>query len=235
MRNQSNSGLTRNDLLCLICALGGLLCIYAPELLANKNSSSLASCSNNLRQMAQAFRMDAVENGNRFVWRSQRLPGYVTASPNAWENLFFVSNYVASPRILACPADTRMPASHFGDGPGGILKTGTGHNNSLSYFLGIDALPNYAKNILLGDRHLKTLRREGCSSVIPFSDVAMPMYETEARSGALKWGLGLHGSKAGNIARTDGSVVQATDKSLVEIVGESEGDGNNNNHVLPPY
>ena len=62
----------------------------------------------------------------------------------AFRNFQPLADGLDTPRILICPADTRLPATNFNS-----LK-----NKNLSYFVGVDADYNQPESVLAGDRNL---------------------------------------------------------------------------------
>src|SRR5205807_1837618 len=72
--------------------------------------------------------------------------GSMEYANEAFRHFLATSNELSTPKILACPSDTRKPASSFA-----VLR-----NANISYFLGLDAKESAPQVLLAGDRNLMT-------------------------------------------------------------------------------
>jgi len=107
------------------------------------------------------------------------------------------SNELVTPKLLVCPADTRVPATNFG----------TLSNTNLSYFIGVNAEFARSTSVLAGDRNLT-------------NDYAAP--GSPLRLGlnyALRWTEELHRFK-GNLLFSDGHVEQKNNFLLLAADGQ---------------
>ena len=77
---------------------------------------------------------------------SNKLGGTLEWVPdgNAFRHFQVMSNELSTPKILACPADTRQPAPNFAH-----LQ-----NQNLSYFVGLDGKEQDPQTLLTGDRNI---------------------------------------------------------------------------------
>jgi hypothetical protein len=222
------SAFTRADLLCLIAGIWLVALMAFPGLAGFEKSSSQANCLNNLRQIGQALRAWGQEQ-EVFPWGIPIANGGSYGYANTWEHFLILSNFLSSPRVLACPSDTRAPARDFSSSPGGLAWPAGGHNNAVSYFLHMDALYGRHTMLLAGDRHLTGgTDYQGCR-VLP-SNLAY----TVSPSLPAVWTNAIHGANAGNLLFVDGSAVSTSSAGLKSAVDRSEGDPNYNHHLLPP-
>jgi hypothetical protein len=147
---------------------------------------------------------------------------------NAWPEFTWLSNYLASPRILVCPADTqtKLIARNFSrDTNGGFASAGF-RGNALSYFIGLDVSPISSSVWLSGDRNIKVDQTGvSCSSGV---NNAAGLSTRPVTSG---WTNDVHGLQ-GNLLHYDGYVSQAsTEQFRIEL---SSDDDNGAIHLLMP-
>lgn len=154
---------------CLFLVLAVALLFYAvvlPRLTATKPRPRRLHCANNLKQVALSFIMFATDNNGRFpqhlstneggkkelVFRGNRVVGDPTRT--FWV-FVAISNELAIPKTVVCPADTnRVAISNFyGVAYGTPLAQG-GQNASVSYFVNLAADSRTPEAILAGDRNL---------------------------------------------------------------------------------
>jgi competence protein ComGC len=207
---------TRIELALVICVtlllVGGIL----PHLLKAKSAAQRISCVNNLRQIAQAYRVwagdhddcnPAEQTAARGGWRD-----YLTNADQGaicWTNYVIMCNELGqNPNPLICPADERHAAADFGS----HFKD----NTHISFFVGISANNTYPQSIQGGDRNLgngpQAYRDYGFSPKSgKGNDVAV---ETNSSFKPVSWSIKMHsagnGLGAGNILLGDGSAQQTT-------------------------
>src|SRR5438105_5716948 len=149
--NRLNNGRRAFHLLELLITVGILLVLgllVFPAGHGNKTSATRLRCMNNLRTVGVAFHTWAGEHGGEFP--AQRATNYggtlqYVQSPQVFRHFQVMSNELASPEVLVCPADVRKRALDFG----ARLA-----NDHLSYFVDVDAAPNSSSMFLAGDRNL---------------------------------------------------------------------------------
>jgi hypothetical protein len=226
----SRAGWAQMDLLALLLAVALLGSIVLPVLARTTASGDQLFCMNNLRQTAQAARMWAGDHDDFYPWMVEPVPDRT----NTWEYFLIMRSELRTPRILACPADTRKPAIDFGSAAGGLGSPESGQNNAVSYFLGFDLVQNAQRQILVGDRHFTGgAAYSGCRYVT--SSVMYAMRRQDAEWGRITWTNSIHGPNTGNLALVDGRVTAASPEVFRKLIIDSEGDSNYQNHVLPPY
>lgn len=93
-----------------------------PALSRAKGRAQEINCRNNMRQMALACKIWAVDNGNQFPFNVSTNKGgtleFATPSesggdPNGYRHLTVMSNELSVTKILICPADTKKAAPDF--------------------------------------------------------------------------------------------------------------------------
>lgn len=107
-----------------------------------------------------------------------------------------MSNELATPMEVACPADTRQLAKDFGS---------TFNNTDVSHFVGVDADESNLQMLLSGDRNIVggTKRQSGILEI-----------ETDQSVG---WSSEIHNGM-GNVAFADGSVQQTASSNLILLI-----------------
>lgn len=168
------------------------------------------ACINNLRQVGVAFQGFAHDHNGQFPMQVSATAGgsaefSLTSYRVAGEFYFsfrhfqVLSNDLVSPKLLICPADTRLPATNFA-----LLK-----NENLSYFVGLSADYVRPNSILAGDRNLTN------------------DYETSSTMARPRGGLGwrwtseLHQFK-GNLLFSDAHVEEKSSQALAVAFNQSQ-------------
>jgi prepilin-type processing-associated H-X9-DG protein len=202
-RKRLRVGLSRVDLLAIV-----LLCLFlaVPLLLSamsrNGTTSKRVRCANNLKQLGLAFKTRALDHGDTFALNVVAQSGLTRGTAEglqAYKYFQIMSNELADPKVLICPADTRTPAERIGAGFS---------NSNLSYFFGIDAVDTNPQMVLIGDRNL--------------TNGPLPANRTLVINTNLPvgWTGEMHRNQ-GNIGLADGSVQQYSDNRLREALVNS--------------
>src|SRR5436305_8291359 len=103
------------------------------------------ACVNNLRQLGLAFRLWSNDHNDNFPMANGAEKGGSRdgiEKEEPWRHFKALSNELAGPKLLTCPADDRQPAIDFAK----LTVT------NLSYFVGIDAEESLPNMPLSGDR-----------------------------------------------------------------------------------
>jgi prepilin-type processing-associated H-X9-DG protein len=192
-----STAFTLIELLILLAAIVVAALIILPGL-AKARIRGGPTCSSNLRRIGFAFSMWEIDHQGRYPMEVSIANG--GAREAAATNLAFVfqvmSNYFNTPKILACPGETkRISATNF-------FRLA---NKDISYFAGLDASRTNPASILSGDRNITNGLgvRTGIQSLV----AAYP-------SG---WTPTPHGG-SGNILFADGSVRFLSTPQLREAI-----------------
>jgi type II secretory pathway pseudopilin PulG len=185
--NQNAEAFTRVELIVVF----GVIALMAAFVLAGiprmKQKARRIQCTDNLKQLGLAYRTWAIDNATESspqVTKNRQGAHGPLSSMEAFRNFQAISNIVGSPKVLVCPADTRVPAADFGLGFS---------NTNLSYFARLDAEETSPQTFLYGDRNL--------TNGLPVQDGVLLLVPNRP----LGWTHGLHYPQ-GNIALGDGSV-----------------------------
>jgi hypothetical protein len=119
--------------------------------------------------------------------------------PSEWRHFQVMSNELATPQVLFCPADTaRTLAPNFN----------SFGNSNISYFIGLDLTRADPQAIWAGDRNI--------TNGTPITDGILEL--TPQRPAG--WTAELH-KKIGNLALGDGSIQQISSSGLQNAVTNS--------------
>jgi hypothetical protein len=165
---------------------------------------------------------------------------------NAWWQFSIISNEMNSPKVLACPADTkvglpRRVANSWSatDTNGGFLTPGFRHL-STSYTIGLDAThpldsadTDGSRRVLGSDRNiLFDGRNASCTSGLSGTWFIKVRGSTDQKPPATaSWTNAIHGLR-GNVLTLDGAVQQATTQELNSLAESSNDNGSV--HFLVP-
>jgi prepilin-type processing-associated H-X9-DG protein len=181
----------------LLAVMAAVALMILPRLTRPTGCSHRIRCVNNLKQVGLSFRQWAMDYGDKYPMAVSVASGGTMDHPLAyepWVHLRLLSNELNTPKVLACPEDSRVIE-------GDSFYTNFGKRN-VSYFVSLDAEEVRPTMILTGDRHLVT----NGAPVFPGLHTIRP---TDKHT----WRTGLH-NEYGNIGLADGSVRQFTSADL---------------------
>jgi len=196
-------GFTLVELLCVIAIIGILAALLLPAINQAKARAKRPACVNNLREIGLAFHIFANDHSAKLPMQVPTMEGgsaeFVRAARNGANDFSFafrhfqtLSNELVTPKMLICPADTRLPPANFAS-----LK-----NDNVSYFVNLSAQHGNAMSILAGDRNL-TNDWLGDRNLLPLD-----------ANNSLRWTDELHRFK-GNILFADSHVEELNGPALM--------------------
>ena len=201
------AGITRLEVVLVIAGLFLVgLCGVLPALSRNNEKRGRVQCVANLKQVALGFRMWANDHADQFCFQVSTNQGGTLeygGGVNTFRHFQVVSNETSSPAMLICPQDSRQPARDWA----------ALNNEHLSYFVSLDANETQPTKMLCGDRSLAAM-------LFPLE--MPPGYATNS----------FH-LKVGNVALSDGSVMQASPQQFLKT-GLATGLGLTTNRLAVP-
>ena len=175
------------ELFVVLGVIALMVALVLPGMASAKQKTMRMQCTNNLKQLTLASRTWAINGGAApsAGASTNRLAGLGRiTSGEAFRYFQVVSNEMGTPKLLVCPADTRLPAKDVGLGFS---------NTNLSYFVGLDAVETYPSMFLYGDRNL--------TNGLPIQDGILVLMPNRP----VGFTYELHNGQ-GNLALADGSV-----------------------------
>jgi competence protein ComGC len=224
----------RIELLAVCACLGLLSLLVAPTLASNKTDSERLVCFNNLRLIGRGVQMFAGDHNQQPPWRSPQADGGLFPSSGsrpgvAWYDFSYISNELATPRILACPSDAGVKrAVEFGGGANGGFVSLAFRALALSYVIGLESVGDAPKSWVSGDRNLGEISGSGgCSARV----TSINSISTSPGT-SLGWTNGVAHNEFGHILLMDGSVEFTSSTQLKQILLSPQADDNGTIHFL---
>jgi prepilin-type N-terminal cleavage/methylation domain-containing protein len=214
--SQRRRAFTLLELLAVVALIAMLAALLLPALARAKEQARRVKCLSNLKQIVLAAKTYAVDHESDFPWHVPAGDGgtYGTAlAANVWGNFCALSNELVTPRLLVCPSDFgtagKMAVTWL------EFRSSSFRNNSVSYWVGLDAFEQVPIAMFAGDNNLTGGRADNCGSVA--DPPGVPAREYKSGNATTRWTNSIHGL-SGNIALSDGSVQRANTPELREII-----------------
>jgi hypothetical protein len=191
----------------LLVIIGVLVILFAAFIAPStstyrRNIPQRNACANNLRNIGLAFKTWMVDYSNQIPARVSAAPGESQRhTGEAFRHFQVMSNELGSPRVVLCPADTRLPANDFGSSLS---------NSNVSYFVALDVVDDQPQMLLAGDRNIT-------NGLPPRNGIL-----TLATNSVVGWAHELH-KDSGQVLLADGSVQRTSTPLLRQILRNSGG------------
>ncbi|MFN3410065.1 MAG: type II secretion system protein [Limisphaerales bacterium] len=224
MNRKRTAAFTRTELAVVIAAVALLTLLWLPAHALTALKTRRLVCADNLKRQGVAFQLWADKKDGRYpmsvpgVNGGPWLAGAMGTGKVAWnsdnyaqytyQNFAVMSNELATPKAVNCPADSRNSATNFA-----TQFIGTTGNQFVSYFVGLAAFPDAPRSFLTGDCNLGTAASQYLQNIT---------YALGTNSPNLRWTERMHANN-GNILLSDGSVELLTSAQLREAIRKTGG------------
>ena len=221
-RNRGFGGLTLIEALIVVAVLSLLVAVMLPALARPRGCTYRNNCVNNLKMIGLCFRQWALDNDDKFPMQVSTNSGGAMEWARqgiAWPVFQVMSNELNTPKILICPQESdtnRYVAWNFAS-PGS--QGSFSNNQSLSYFVGMDADETQPQMFLTGDSNLEIGGGRVLSGLV-----------TLLTNRPVGWSAARH-VRQGNVGLSDGSVQGYTTKRLREALANT---GDLTNRIIVP-
>jgi competence protein ComGC len=231
-RPQAKHAFSRADLIITIVVVFLVLLVISPGLADTRYRSQRAGCVDNLRQIGQAVQLWAADHENNNPWTIPPTRGGTrqTRTGNVWREMIVMSNQLATPKILVCPADAarlRTSADNWSNFSNGGFANVTHQNNATSYVIGLHSVFTTPNSLLSSDRNMTTQGQTACAMLVNNAE--------RITASSTAWTDSIHQS-SGNLLLNDGRVLETSNSGLKDYLQSlaSQSDAVGQLHVVIP-
>ena len=144
--NRRNDAMTLTEVLVVVIVIAVLIFMILPTLMLPQRRVAKINCRSNVRQIEIGFRIWEGDHGDKYPMQVSSAEGGASELANKGDVVAIfqvMSNELATPKVLICPADTNgCYADNF------CVNFG---RTNVSYFVGLDATEENTNSILVGD------------------------------------------------------------------------------------
>ena len=149
--NQRGRAFSLYETLVVVIVLFFLAIFLLPRIIQMHSKNGRIYCLMNLKHIGDAFLVWAGDHESKFPMQTSVANGGAmefVITDNVAACFIVMSNQLSSPKVLICPTDYRHTgATNFQEGF---------DNSHISYFVALDAGPNYLQRFLTGDDNFAT-------------------------------------------------------------------------------
>ena len=201
--HQKTAAMTLVEVFVVIVVLFVLVAVFLRPT-SRRYPSMRSRCTQNLKQIGLAYYVWAGDHNGKFPMQVSVADGgtlELNNGSNALATFLVMTNELATPKALWCPADTdRAVATVFTAGFAGFSA------KNVSYFVGLDADKGHPQTLLSGDSNFTVGGLPVESGLLEFSTNA-----------PITWADTVHGD-CGNIGLVDGSVTLVSLQRLPQVI-----------------
>ena len=219
----SDGGFSRTDLVMMLGAAGLLMAVVLPALSMQRFRAEQVGCVANLHRLGQAFHAWSEDHDNTLPFMVSRREGGSSGSISVAYYAAMTSNFLASPRILTCPASMRSPASAFS----------TLRDANVSYSLGTHAHLEKPRSILAADFDMEGGGMEICILAGRIVVTGFPGIAGKPATFSASWS-GTNHVYSGNILLVEGAVGSGDSALLRSVLSQSPVEAEQDSHFLVP-
>ena len=226
---------SRIELLALLVALIVLAGVALPLGSSQRTIASRSEelvCQANLRHIGRAFQLWGSDHDDQKPFLLDPSDGGIRGfgpANNVWYQFAYISNELATPRVLVCPSDTNTTriAKSWANSPDGGFLNPLYRNNSVSYFLSFHAFRDDPRALLAGDRNMQANGSGACS----YAGLSFVLVYSVNQQTAI-WSNSIHGLE-GNILFNDATVATMSSTEVQNAIGAPATDSARIHFLLP--